>query len=177
MGFVSDIRSILNNDENLRAAFFSGRTDYLGLGNWSQPPNVFGAAVYMTLDSAGSGFVRAHYGRLVFGQTGRFQLHAGADFTYLHDGSRIGLGPDFSLQYSWPNAYISTGLGAQVTAATTQPFTQTVRLDLLPQFSAGVRINMVRIGAQSAVLIPTAGAPGTDRTARFLLGLGASVEF
>jgi hypothetical protein len=179
IGFVDQIRDILNhNDENLRAAYFSGRTEFLGLGNWSLPANQIGFGVYLTTDQPTAAFFRAHYGRVLLGNTGRFQFHLGGDVTFLTQGTRLGVGPDLSLQYSWPNVFIAGGASPQVTADVTRPLGQTIRLDVLPHMEAGVRIGAARVGVNGLLLIPTpAAAPGADRNLHFMLGLGASGEF
>jgi len=179
MPFVEQIRDILNhNDENLRAAYFSGQTELLGLGNWSLPANQIGLGVYLTTDKEPGAFFRVHYGRVVLGTTGRFQFHVGGDATFLTTGTRLGVGPDLSLQYSWPHVFIAGGASPQVAADVSKPLGQTIRLDVLPHVEAGARIGAFHVGVNSLLLIPTpATTPNADKKLHFMVGLGASGEF
>ena len=89
----------------------------------------------------------------------------------------MGLGPTLTLQYSWPNVYLRGRLDVAGSASLGQPFTDSVRLDLLPGAEAGVRIGIVRVGAGATLLIPVAGGPVSDRVLRVAGSLGLSLEF
>ncbi len=182
-----EIRDILGgNEENLKVAYFMGRVEYLGLGGWNEaearrrealrdPANVLGGAALLT--DNGQGLFRVDYGRILLGRGGNFQFLLGGTLNYLTEGERLGLGASASLRYSWPNVYIGTGLAAGASTSFTQPFSSSVRLDLIPGVEAGVRIGVVRIGASMNLLIPVAGGPVSERTVRMAGGLGISGEF
>jgi hypothetical protein len=181
---VENIRTILGgNEENIKVAFFLGRIEYLGLGGWNEaeavrqrfPANVLGAVALLT--NRQEGLFRIDYGRVLVGRGGNLQLQLGGTINYLTEGRRLGLGPTLTLQYSWPNVYLRGGLGVAGSASLGQPFTDSVRLDLLPGAEAGVRIGIVRVGAGATLLIPVAGGPVSDRVVRVAGSLGLSLEF
>lgn len=174
---VNKIRGILNNEENLREAFFSGRVELLGLGNWKQPANQFGFGAYITLEKDPQAFFRVNYTRVLLGRTGRFQFGAGGDVSFLTEGSRLGFGPDLSLRYNWPYVFVGAGAGAQVSGSLKEGFGQTVRLDVLPHVDIGAHIASVRVGAGGMLLLPVAAGPKTETKTRVMLGLGVSGEF
>jgi hypothetical protein len=170
------------NEQNLRAAYFLGRVEMLGLGGWNEadarrrealrhPANElgFGAAL---LQGSG-GYFDLRYSRVLLGRGGSFQLTLGGDVSYLTDGSRLGVGGGVGLRYQWPNVFLQAGAGVGVSGSVGQPVEQTIRLDVIPELRAGVRIGAVRIGAGALLVIPAAGGPVADRTVRLggLVGL------
>jgi hypothetical protein len=180
---VEKIRAILGGNEvNIKIAFFLGRIEYLGLGGWNEaeavrqrsPANVLGAAALLT--SRQEGLFRIDYGRVLLGRGGNLQLQLGGTINYLTEGQRLGLGPALTLQYSWPNVYLRAGLGVVGSASLGQPFTESVRLDLLPGAEVGVRLGIVRVGAGATLLIPVAGGPVSDRVVRVAGSLGLSLD-
>lgn len=180
---VNRIRDILGgNDENLKVAYFLGRIEYLGLGGWSEseassrrfPGNTLGAAALLT--DSGQGFFRVDYGRVLLGRGGAFQIQLGGTINYLTEGDRLGVGGTVAVQYSWPHFYVRAGVDVAASASVTEPFADSVRLDLLPGVQAGARIGMARVGAGAFLLIPVAGGPVNDRSLQLAAGLGASFD-
>jgi hypothetical protein len=180
---VNQLRDILGgNEENLKAAYFLGRIEYLGLGGWNEqeaaarrfPGNTLSVGALLT--DSGQGLFRIDYGRVVYGQSGAFQLQLGGMINYLTQGDRLGLGGSVALQYSWPNVYIRGGVDVAASASLTQPFSSSVRLDLLPGVEAGVRIGIVRVGARALLLFPLVGGPVSERTVRLAGGIGLSLD-
>jgi hypothetical protein len=179
---VENIKNILGgNEENLKVAYFLGYLEYLGLSGWNEatsanrnfPGNTLGAAVLIT--NGGTGF-RVDYGRVIFGRGGNFQLHLGGSINYLAQGERLGLGGTLSGQYSWPDFYIRGGLTAGSSASTSQPLSESIRLDLIPGVGLGARIGVVRVGADVNLLIPVVSGPVSDRVVRVTGVLGASFD-
>jgi len=179
---VNSIKTFLGgNEESLKVAFFLGRLEYIGLRGWNEaqaarlrfPGNVLGFGALLTDQQ---GFFRIDYSRVVVGRSGNFQVHLGGGINYLTQGDRFGLTGNAALQYSWPNVYIRGGLGAGASTSLTQPFTSSVRMDLIPGAEAGVRIGIVRIGAGANLLIPVAGGPVSERVVRVGVGLGVSLD-
>ncbi|MQA87402.1 MAG: hypothetical protein GEV03_22925 [Streptosporangiales bacterium] len=181
---VEEIRDILGgNEENLKVAYFMGRIEYIGLGGWNEteaarrryPGHRLGAAALLTTD--GDGLLRLDYGHVLLGRAGALQLHLGGTMTYLTQGERLGLGGTVALQYSWPDVYVRGAVTAGGSASPGQPFTSSVRLDLMPGVEAGVRVGVVRIGVGTTLLIPVAGGPIDQRVVRLAAGVGASFDF
>ncbi len=171
------------NQENIKIAFFLGRLEYLGLGGWNAseaarqrfPGNILSGAALLTTDERG--FFRIDYGRIVYGRGGRFQVHVGGGINYLTQGQRLGITGMGALRYQWPNVYLGASLGAGASTSLTQPFRDSVRLDVIPGVEAGVRIGIARVGARANVLIPIAGGPADERVVRLGVGLGLSFVF
>jgi len=181
---VEDLREKLGgNEENLKVAYFLGRIEFLGLGGWNEteaakrrfPGNMLGAAALLT--DTGGGYFRVQYVRVVLGRSGAFQIHLGGALSYLSENQRLGLGGSTYLQYSWPDVYVRGGLDIAGSASAGRPFGESVRLDLIPGAEAGVRIGVVRVGANAQLIIPVAGGPISDRTVRLAAGLGLSASF
>lgn len=181
---VKHLRDILNgNEENLKVAYFMGRLEFIGLGGWNEteaakrrfPGNVLGAAALLT--DAGGGYFRVQYGRVLLGRGGAFQFQLGGTLSYLTENQRLGLGGSSYLQYSWPDVYVRGGLDVTGSASAAHPLGQSVRLDLIPGAEVGVRVGVVRVGANAQLIIPVAGGPISDRTVRLAAGLGVSVAF
>jgi Domain of unknown function (DUF4157) len=171
---VERLKEILDsNEENLRVAYFMGRVEYLGLGGWTGPGNVLGGAALLVDQH---GFFRVDYGRVVLGRAGNLQLQLGGTINYLTEGNRLGLGGTANLQYSWPNVYVRGGAAVGGSASLTQPFSTSVRMDLIPGVEAGVRIGIVRVGAGMNLLIPV-GGPVSERTLKLGALVGISADF
>jgi hypothetical protein len=173
------------NEQNLRAAFFLGRVEMLGLGGWNEadarrrealrhPANELGVGAALLQGSGGLFDVR--YSRVLLGRGGRFQLTLSGDINYLTDGSRLGAGAGVGVRYQWPNFFVQGGAGLGVSGSVGQPLEQTIRLDVIPELRAGVRIGIVRIGAGALLVIPAAGGPVSDRTVRLGGLLGVSLD-
>lgn len=180
---VAQIRDILGgNEENLKVAYFMGRVEYLGLGGWNEseaarlrfPGNTLGFGALLTTTEGG--FFRIDYARVILGPGGDFQFRLGGTITYLTQGERLGLGGTATLQYSGRDVYVRGGLGAGGSTSPTQPFSDSVRLDLIPGAEVGVRIGVVSIGAGVNLLIPVAGGPVSERVIRLGAGLGLSLD-
>ena len=180
---VTQIRDLLGgNEESLKVAFFLGRLDYIGLGGWNEataarlrfPGNVLGVAALLTNDERG--FFQVDYARVLVGRSRPFQVQIGAGINYLTQGERFGLTANTALQYSWPNVYLRGGVGVGASAGLRQPFTDSVRLDVIPGVEAGVRIGIVRAGVRSNLLIPVAGGPVSERVVHVGVGLGLSLD-
>lgn len=160
-----------------------GRIEFLGLGGWNEteaakrrfPANVLGGAALLT--GTGGGYFRVQYTRVVLGRSGAFQIQLGGTLSYLTQDQRLGLGGSSYLQYSWPNVYLRGGLDVAGSASAGSPFGRSARLDVIPGAEAGVRIGVIRVAADVQLIIPVAGGPISDRTARLAAGLGLSVSF
>lgn len=184
---VVAIRSALrSNEASLRVAYFMGRLEYLGLSGWTEaeaarqearrhPANQIGFAAILTEDSAG--FFRIDYRRVLAGRGGAWQFQLGGTVNYLTPGDRLGLGGTLSLQYQGANVYVRGGVAVGASTSLRQPFTDSVRLDLIPGAELGVRIGVVRIGAGATMLFPVAGGPVNERVLRLGGSAGVSVDF
>ena len=195
---VNHIKQILGgNEDSLRVAYFMGRVEFLGLGGWTGaeaarrrfPGNIISTAALLDFSGQGGGF-RVRYGRIVYGRAGALQIDLGAGLTYLHSSAvpsmgatpaapatdRLGVSSDVALRYSWPNVYLGASVGVGASAAVGAPFADSIRLDVIPGFEAGVVIGRFRINANLQVLAPV-GGPVPERTVRALGGIGASVVF
>ena len=142
----------------------------------ASPANTLGAvALYSPPGSFGA---EARYSRVLLGRSSRLQFLAGANISYLSQGDEIGLGAGVSLRYSWPRIYIRGG-GQLSGEASVSPPTGSprpaLRLDVAPDFEAGVRIGIVRIGAGYQLLIPVAANTSTAEL-RHRISLGISFD-
>jgi hypothetical protein len=179
------VTALGGNVENLRAAYFAGRLEYLGMGGWNEteaarrrfPAHTLDLGIAGLFGPTTEGAFRARYARVAYGRGGRLQIHLGGTISYLGDGQRLGLGAAGFLQYSWPDVYVRAGLDVGASAAPTRPVGGSLRLDVIPGVEAGVRLGVLRVGAASYLVIPVAGGPIDERTVRLALGLGLSASF
>jgi hypothetical protein len=180
---VGQVRDILGgNEENLKVAYFMGRMEYLGLGGWNEagtasrfPGNTLGVAALVT--DNGQGYFRVQYTRVVLGRGGAFQINLGGTVGYLTQNQRLSLGGSGYLQYSWPNLYVRGGVDVTGSAPFRGPFSDTVRLDVMPGVEAGFSVGVVRAGANANLIVPVTGGPISDRTVRLAAGVGLSLIF
>jgi hypothetical protein len=149
-------------EESYRAAFFLGRVEFIGLGEWKAedwgkyhskwvgaafPHNTISAGV--ALDAGGSGTyqVRARYGRVVAGAAGPLKLDIGAGLSYLGPGqsssARLGGSVDVGLRYEWPNLYVGATAGLGVSGRTgSQPSNKDPTTDT-PPLNSAVRLDFL----------------------------------
>lgn len=185
---VNKIKRILGgNEESLKAAFFLGRVEFIGLGGWNAqeanrrndlryPGNQLGVAALIELDDgsiANAKSFRIRYGRVIYGRSGPFQITLGGNINYLSSGSRIGIGGSVGLLYNWPNVFVRAGIDAGVSTAAGQ----SVRLDAMPGIEAGFHVGVARIGIGATMLIPLKGGPVDEKVIRVLPSVGARFVF
>jgi hypothetical protein len=188
---VERIRDALGgNEQNLRAAFFLGQLEYIGLGGWNaaearrreaaRQPHSFGVAGLIFPAAGGgatTGGVRLDYGHVVLGQGGNLQLTLGAGIQYLSEGSVFELGPTAAVRYRWPHLFVEGRVGVMAGGGMADSLERTYRLDVTPEISAGVQLGMVRLSAGPVLMIPLAGGPVADRTVRLGGMVGLSFDF
>jgi len=188
---VERIRDALGgNEQNLRAAFFLGQLEYIGLGGWNaaearrreaaRQPHSFGVAGVLFPAAGGSattGGIRLDYGHVVLGQGGNLQLTLGAGIQYLSEGSVFELGPTAAVRYRWPHLFVEGRVGVMAGGGMLEPLERSYRLDVTPEISAGVQLGMVRLSAGPVLMIPLAGGPVADRTVRLGGMVGLSFDF
>ncbi|HYH79033.1 MAG TPA: DUF4157 domain-containing protein [Longimicrobium sp.] len=193
-GYVDGVHELLaavgGNEQNLRAAFFRGEVEYLGLGGWNEAearrreaarqPRSFGVAGVLFPAAGGSattGGVRLDYGQVVLGQGGNLQLTLGGGIQYLSEGSVFELGPTAAVRYRWPNLFVEARVGVMAGGGMSEPLERSYRLDVIPQVTAGVQLGMVRLGGGPVLMIPLAAGPVADRSIRLGGMVGLSIEW
>jgi hypothetical protein len=187
--FFNTVTSIFNlldgNIENMKQAYFRGRMEFLGLGQWNEITqglplrrgNEIGFGVLF--QTTGSSFtnnalVRVDYGRLVWGYSGNVQVdfRAGLGLTYLSEGNRFGIGPEVSMSVRGSHLFLEGGAMFQGGGALSGPGNP--QLDALFHVGAGAQISWFQIGPTLNVLVPVTDRSAAERGSRVFLGLGAS---
>ena len=185
---VQDIVTILGGGtENLRQAYFRGRLEFIGLGRWNElhrglPPtrrHALGASVlFQTAGGSLDGnrpYVRADWGYLVLGHSGRVQLdvRAGAGLTYVRDGDRIGLGPQITGTLRGGRLFLTGGALVQGSASLAGGVSDP-RFDAVFRIEGGAQIGRFHLGPTIEVLVPINEPNAARRSAQVFGGLGVS---
>ncbi len=184
---VQDIVTILGGaTENLRQAYFRGRIELIGLGRWNElhrglpltRRHALGAAILFqtaggSLDA--SPYVRADWGYLVRGHSGRVQLdlRAGAAITYVREGDRIGLGPQITGTLRGSHLYLTGGALVQGSASLAGGVTDP-RFDAVFRIEGGAQIGRFHVGPTIEVLVPINEPDAARRSAQVFGGIGMS---
>jgi Domain of unknown function (DUF4157) len=185
---VQNIVEILGGaTENLEQAYFRGRLEFIGLGHWNElhrglptsRRHAFGAALLFqtsggTLDVTRP-YVRADWGYLVLGHSGRVQLdlRAGAALTYLRDGDRIGLGPQITGTLRGSHLFLTGGALVQGSASFSGGVSDP-RFDAVFRIEGGAQIGRFHLGPTFEVLVPINEPNAVRRSAQVFGGIGAS---
>jgi hypothetical protein len=188
-------------EANLRAAYFKGQVEFLGLGSWNKeeakkqetareppkpttapkaPPALpgwdLGAALVLKKDFS-TGMVRARAGRVVLGKEGPLKLDIGAGVSFLEPGHRVGGGADLQLRYEGNKLFVGGGVLLHGSLGFgSDRLSDSIQLDAVPRLMVGRRFGRVKAGFDVEVLIPVLGAESNvKRAAGVLAGIGASV--
>ena len=176
------------SDANVRAAFFLGKVEFLGLGGWTEeesrkraplryPANSFGAIGLFSPaadgEKNGHGGVRLQYGRVLLGRGGPLQLRIEGGVQYLGTGDLLQGFAGGAVRYQGDHLFVQGGASL---AAGGSLSGQGSRVDLAPELRAGVRIGAVNLGPSLIGILPIGGTMN-EKTKRLAIGLGLSAEF
>lgn len=186
---VQEIIEILGNEENLRQAYFHGRVEFIGLGQWNElhrglpttRRHALGAAVLFRTSGgaiASSPYLRADWGYLVLGGSGAVQLdlRVGAGLTFVSEGDRLGFGPQITGTVRGGHLFLTGGALVQGSASLAGGFNDP-RLDAAFRIEAGAQFGRFHLGPTVEVLVPINEPDAAKRSAQVYAGLGASFVF
>ena len=197
------IRDVIlgGSDAQLRAAFFMGRMEYLGLRDYNAgerdcraslvSPNAVGLTAAFL--SPNAGYFRLDYGRIVLGRGGRWQLTLGGNLNLLTAGERVeegvttpggerlGIGGNAGVRWMGDHLVVQVGVGLGPSISLTAPpagsAADTIRLDLTPEFRVAGRIGSFQVGGGVLGLVPLASGDQADRLVRWGPFIGVSGEW